>query len=157
MAAAAVKGIASRAHSARLPEFFQFVGDAMQPANHGAVWIQDAARVNVKGAHQSNGTPIVAGLFDSIHNVSGSQFYPVLHFDIEGHQPLFKINILNEGMMVKPRAAAVVLTAVAGKTIIAGRPIVGIVHGSIDTLQLRHKSGQNLRFKKIYIKGGAHC
>ena len=157
MAAAVVKGIASRAHSARLPGFLQFVGDAMQPANHGAVRIQDATRVNVKGAHQSNGAPIVTGLFDSMHNFSGPQFYPVLHFGIEGHQPLFEIIILNEGMMVKPRAAAIVLTPIAGKSVMGGRPIVGIVHGSIDTLQLWHKSGQYRRFNKIYFKGAAHC
>ena len=47
MAAAAVKGVAARAPNAWPTGFFQLVGDAMQPANHGAIRIQDAAGIEI--------------------------------------------------------------------------------------------------------------
>ena len=157
VAAAAVKGVASRAHNARLPRFFQFMRDAMQPANHGAIRIQDAAGINVKGAHQSDGLPIVAGLFERIHNGDGPRYYRVLRFDAQSHQPLFKITILNEGVMVKSGAAAIVPTPIAGETILFGRPVIGVVHGGIDAPQLLYEIGQNRGFNMIYPKGKVHC
>jgi hypothetical protein len=59
--------------------------------------------------------------------------------------------------MVKPRAATIIPTPIAGKTILLGRPVIGIVHDGINALQLLHKIGQNRRFNKIYFRGEAHC
>ena len=156
MAAALVKGVAPGAHNTRLPGFFQLVGDAMQPANHGAIRIQNAAAVNIQGAHQSDRLSIVPDFCDGIDDRSSPQFYLYLSIGFERHQPLFKICILDEGVMVKPRAATIVPTPIAGETVLFGHPIIGIVHGSIVVLQLLYKVGQNRRFNKIYLRGEVH-
>jgi len=59
--------------------------------------------------------------------------------------------------MVKPRAATIVPTPIAGETILFGRPVIGIVHGGIDALQLLYAIGQNRGFNMIYPKGKVHC
>jgi hypothetical protein len=59
--------------------------------------------------------------------------------------------------MVKPRAATIVPTPIAGKTILFGHPVVGIVHGGTDALQLSYAIGQNRGFNMIYPEAKVHC
>ena len=150
VAAPPVEGFASRTHNALLAGFFQFVGDTMQPANHRAVGIQDAARRKIERAHQSYRLLVVMGFFRCIDDGHGPQLYLVLHLGFEGHQPLFKISIFNDGVMIKPRPAAIVAAPIAGKAITVGRPVIGLVHSCIDLLQPLNKNGRYGAFNRVF-------
>lgn len=156
VAAPPVEGFASRTHNALLAGFFQFVGDTMQPANHRAIGIQDAAGRKIERAHQSYRLLVVMGFFRCIADGHGPQLYLVLHLGFEGHQPLFKINIFNEGVMIKPRPAAIVAAPIAGKAIIVGRPVIGVVHSCINLLQPLNKNGRDGAFNRAFQNRDHH-
>ena len=68
-AATSVKGFASRSINRVLPGLLVFVGDAVQPADHGTIRIQNAQIIKIKRAHQPHDRPAPIGSGGFINHV----------------------------------------------------------------------------------------
>jgi hypothetical protein len=123
----------------RLSRGMKLMGYPVQPADHGAPGVKQAAALKVKGTHEMHRFRACKG-GGELPAYSGGYIcrcHP-LRFGKSG-PPFYKVQILQQGMMIKQRPATIVGTAPTLKPIMVTGPGIGHVHIGIDIFQLFQK------------------
>jgi hypothetical protein len=114
-----------------LAGLLKFMGNAVQSADHGAEPIKPTKTVAVERTHKVHSLPFFIGQNRLAAYLCGFAFYLVLFFPIERFETFQYVKVFQQGVMIKPSQAAVVLAAGTIKTIVVCGFIVFAVHGGI--------------------------
>ena len=116
--------VASSAVLSSMAGDLQFVGDTVKSADHRTIWIEDAPPFNAQGAQVADGIPGRDPLRPAQDPSS---------LDLpEGIKALKKIEIFDDGVIVKRGAATIVLASPAVEIVVVCHFLVCLLHPVIE-------------------------
>jgi len=129
----------------------------MEPADHQPVFIETAEVVLIERAHDPSGTPLHIMHPVQLSRLSCSVKDPGPLPLIQSLNPFKQIQKLGKGMMIKALLTAVLIAAVAGKTIARGRPVVRYSHAAVQVPQLFKRSVEDIPVSSEEGREDAHA